>query len=157
MMREILSSNQLLKSMGRYLVLDLQTSVRSNLLILNTPTFDELEDTVHIDSTFNQVIKRVQFFVGVQGTKIFFIDLESWFCSLDAKTFTGQEYARHFFVPSDLLGGNLGMLSTATSRGEVGLREDGELAIVKNGLTFHNTVMLSDGDRKDLELRSRSC
>jgi WD40 repeat protein len=144
-------------SMGRYLVLDLQTSVRSNLLILNTPTFDELEDTVHIDSTFNQVIKRVQFFVGVQGTKIFFIDLESWFCSLDAKTFTGQEYARHFFVPSDLLGGNLGMLSAATSRGEVVFCKDGELAIVKNGLTFHNIVILSDGERKDLELRSRSC
>jgi hypothetical protein len=159
------TSNTVIKSAtedskGRYLILVLQTLFRgrttTNLLIFNAQHFDVLEGTIYVDHSFNKVTKRVQLFIGVQGTKIFFIDLESWLSSLDTKKFSGHDYTRHFFVPNDLLGGNAGMLVAATNGGEVVFCKDGELAAVSNGLTFHNIITLPEGDTKDLTIRSRN-
>lgn len=83
--------------------------------------------------------KRAKASLGVRDTSIFFLDRNLWVCSIDLADMSAKQSSndirRHFFVPHEFVGGPNGVLASVTSPGSVIFAKEGELAVVKGGLT----------------------
>ncbi|KAK0671576.1 hypothetical protein QBC41DRAFT_55118 [Cercophora samala] len=108
-----------------------------------------------------EIIRKVAHVIGIQGnvngSKLVFLDSNSWVCST---TLPGNEmasgqrkshdingqplsYTRHFFIPYDWLSGVRHMIGGIARGQDVVFAKDNDLAIVKGGLDFEERVDIS--------------
>ncbi|KAI8628819.1 hypothetical protein F5Y19DRAFT_98111 [Xylariaceae sp. FL1651] len=87
---------------------------------------------------------RLRCVIAAIGSTLLFLDADLWICSLDLKSFNQAPYAkRHFFILSEWLNVNGGILCVFTSKNNFVFVKKGGLLVVNHGLEFSETVTLS--------------
>ncbi|KAL2036385.1 hypothetical protein N7G274_010898 [Stereocaulon virgatum] len=96
------------------------------------------------DHVYKHISEDIRCILGVTGSRLVFLDRMLWVCSVDINTYDGSCYSRHFFLPSDFLGGDVdvGVLALVTSERHVVFAKDGELAVITGGMDFEDIVRL---------------
>lgn len=94
----------------------------------------------------------IKYFLGFSGNRLLFIDNASWLSSVDLKmgTTTGPrgEYTRHFFAPNEFVAKETGILPMLSPDKDAVFAVEGELAIIRNGLKFHNVTRVGEIKRE---------
>ena len=83
--------------------------------------------------------KAIKAFIGIHSDLAVFLDEDLWVCSLRLSgtgPHTASKIQRHFFIPSDLLRGSTGCTSILTREGNIVFAKEGDLVIVKGGLSW---------------------
>lgn len=83
----------------------------------------------------------IEHLIAMNGNSLLFLDIDLWVCSLDLTTYAmTSEIKRHFFIPSDWCCNSRDMLLQFTSRKEFIIAKGQELAIIKGGMQYSETV-----------------
>lgn len=96
--------------------------------------------SVEIPSALSMRFRRI---VGTLGTKVVFLEVSGWICSIDLSTKAVASYARHFFVPSDWLSGARELVFRLTAKGHILFVKGNEIAVVKKGLDHAQAISMS--------------
>jgi WD40 repeat protein len=128
----------------------------------NTST-ECLADTILspcLRSQIDVLADHVSHIIGISDSgRLVFLDSHSWVCSagLEGNYSSSFSYSRHFFVPYDWFSGTRDIICALSRRDVIFARND-NLAIVKGGLEFVETVdvpiefaILNGGRRRGLE------
>lgn len=104
----------------------------------------------------------VEHILAVIGTRLVFLDIDLWVCSIELKSFiTTPEAQRHFFVPSEWHVNHDDVLFQFTSKDEFVYVKKNELRVIKRAMNYSETISLSKaqqwnfnyGKNQHLELR----
>lgn len=74
--------------------------------------------------------------LGDKTKNFFFVDQDSWLCSVDAADLTEGRYTRHFFVPEDYLSAAHQVKPVRTPDDDFVFSREGGLTVIGNGLKF---------------------
>ncbi|KAK8013149.1 hypothetical protein PG991_009420 [Apiospora marii] len=90
-------------------------------------------------------------FVGVspRSKRCVFLNQDSWMSSIKLGDRSSANYDRHFFVPAEFLSSKTQILPLLASDDSIVFCLHGELAIVKNSLTFSETLKLQPSGIQD--------
>lgn len=96
---------------------------------------------------FEKLGPMVEHLIAVNGTHLFFLDIDLWVCSLDLTTYAMKsEMKRHFFIPNDWCCTSREILFQFTSAKEFAMAKGQELLIIK-GATQHYEIISSIKDK----------
>ncbi|KAJ5674161.1 hypothetical protein N7462_009600, partial [Penicillium macrosclerotiorum] len=88
-----------------------------------------------------ELVGTLGMIIGFFGNRVLFLDQDGWICSIFLEDTAPESYYRHFFFPFDWLSTD-GAILTFTTRSEILLAKEGDLAIIKRGLEFSQMVPL---------------
>jgi hypothetical protein len=81
----------------------------------------------------------IKSFIGIYSDLAIFLDEDLWVCSVklgDEGPLPTPQVQRHFFIPSDLVRASVECRTVVTAQGNIVFAKEGELAIVKGGLSW---------------------
>lgn len=109
-------------------------------LMWETTTSSDQEDET--DATleyFNQAAPSVQSLLGLYKAQLVFVDHQGWICLMPLERQSqGKLHTRHFPVPHCWRSFNRRIVATVTSKGDVVIARNNEVAVVKRGLISYN-------------------
>lgn len=93
---------------------------------------------------FEMLGPTIEHVIAMDGSSLFFLDIDFWVCSLDLTTFAMiPETKRHFFIPTDWFCSSREMLFQFTSMKEFVIAKRRELLIIKGGAQHFETTSLA--------------
>ncbi len=137
----------MLESKGPHLIVDFRrhygNKVTAKLLVFDYSPSPPEAGVIQPNADFSALSAKVKYFIGVIHSRLVFIDGESWLSSADLVSHDGREYVRHFYVPHDVVTGNIGVMAVLTAGGDVAFAREGELAVVRNGMKFQTAIEIT--------------
>jgi hypothetical protein len=144
---EIEIQTAVLEARSQHLIVDFRkhygNKATAKLLVFDYPSSPTSSDGIQPNADYSALGKKVKYFIGVDSSRLVFIDRDSWLSSVDLVSYSGKEYIRHFYVPHEVVTGNTGVVAVLTAAGDIAFVRDGELAVVRNGMKFHNVVEIT--------------
>ncbi|KAH0543071.1 hypothetical protein FGG08_002584 [Glutinoglossum americanum] len=86
--------------------------------------------------------KEVMHLIGAYGSKLIFLNRSCWVCSIDVEQTECNSYIRHFPIPSDWQSQQRVLRMGLTGKGDILFVRMEEVAVIKHGLEFEESVML---------------
>ncbi|KAL2041702.1 hypothetical protein N7G274_005486 [Stereocaulon virgatum] len=109
---------------GEHLVADFrhchgdQSTVRMALWNMTSLSGSASKEII-ADPVYKHINEYIRCILGFNGSRLVFLDRMLWISSVDVKVYDGSCYIRHFFMPSDFLGGDVGVLASVTSERQI--------------------------------------
>jgi hypothetical protein len=94
---------------------------------------------------FNELSKRIRHVIGGYGSRLLFVDVSRWVCSVDATQGDWEYYVRHFPIPSDWQSQQRRLQMTVTRNGDILFVRTNEVAVISKGLHFEERVQVESG------------
>jgi WD40 repeat protein len=86
--------------------------------------------------------KEVMHLVGACGSKLVFLNKSRWVCPINVKQTDYNTYIRHFPIPSDWQSQQRVLRMGVTCKGDIFFARTEEVAVIKRGLEFEESVAL---------------
>jgi WD40 repeat protein len=86
--------------------------------------------------------KEVMHLIGAYGSKLIFLNKSCWVCSIDMEQTECKSYIRHFPIPSDWQSQQRVLRMEVTGKGDILFVRTEEVAVIKRGLEFEESVVL---------------
>ncbi|PGH12527.1 hypothetical protein AJ80_06688 [Polytolypa hystricis UAMH7299] len=118
----------------------------SQILLLKSDAFgnDEIIGFGPLPGLHGLGKEEVIHLIGARGSKIIFVNKHRWVCSLDVGQTECKSYSRHFPIPSDWQSQQRVLRMAVTSKGDILFVRMDEVAVIKRGLDFEESIPLSD-------------
>lgn len=91
-------------------------------------------------TTFSGISKKIRHLIGAYNSRLLFVDMGSWVCSINTDQGDWDCYSRHFPIPSDWRGQQRQFQMAITEKGEILFVRRNEIAIISNGLSFEERL-----------------
>ena len=86
--------------------------------------------------------------IGGLGSKLLFLNRNLWVCSVDINERNNKGvYFRHFPIPADWQSQRLVLQMEVTPQGEILFVRTEEVAVIKNGFQFEESLSIDPGQR----------
>jgi hypothetical protein len=143
-------ANLTIKCQGRYIMSTLvkkrEEQSSAHLECWDTSLMKPGGTSIEPFSGLGMIGPSIYHIIAITGTRLLFLDTDLWICSLNIETFASDlQVKRHFFIPSDWPPPTEEMQFQLSSNNDCVFVKKNELAVIKRGLDFSETITLSKG------------
>lgn len=127
------------------------------LLVWNAADFDQADPATEAapypalqayGDKVSGLVGTLGMIIGLFEDRFLFLDQEGWVCSIVLDDSPPETYNRHFPLPFDWISTNDTLLLALTARNEIVFGKGDELAVIKRGFAFAETVPLPQRSRR---------
>lgn len=106
----------------------------SKLLLWDSSDFSALSESAVPIPRYRSLAEQVKTLIGECGQKLVFLHSSTWVCSANLQSPSAEDFARHFFLPTDWLSTNVDLMFGVTNNGDILFVKRDEIAVIKRGL-----------------------
>jgi len=104
------------------------------LLLWDSADFSALSESAVPIPRYRSLAEQVKTLIGECGQKLVFLHSSTWVCSANLQSPSAEDFARHFFLPTDWLSTNVDLMFGVTNNGDILFVKRDEIAVIKRGL-----------------------